>query len=166
MKHPRHVARVSSVAVVTAATIALLAGPAGATTQHFKDDETMPAAGAVFTCSDGDITVTGGTVTNTIEGTADANGVFHIAGTVTIHDITAEDAAGNDYTITGAARFGSKSVGSDPDDAQYIVAIDATHFVIHSAGGGVYATAQLVEHLSPNGKTLSFDFGQCQPPSD
>lgn len=166
MKRSQHFARVAAAAAATSAAVALLAGPAGATTQHFKDHETFDAAGAVFTCSNGDITVTGGTVTNAIEGTADAHGVFHVTGTITIHDITAQDAAGNAYTITGASWFGSKSVGSDPDTAQLIVATDTTDFVIHNATGGVYAKAQAVEHLSPNGKTISFDFGRCEPPSD
>jgi len=34
------------------------------------------------------------------------------------------------------------------------------------ADGGVYAKVQAVEHLSPNGKVVSFNFGSCEPPQD
>lgn len=152
-------------AITLATTVpALLAGSAGAQAQTFKDHESFDATGAIFACGTGDIAVTSGSVTNSIEATLDASGVFHITGTGTVHDVTAEDTAGNTYTITGAGWFGGKGIGTDPNTAQWIVFTDTADFVIHDASGRMYATVQAVEHLSPNGNILSFDFGSCEAP--
>jgi len=155
----------SALAAVTAAcAFGLLAGPAGAAATTFHDHETIPVAGDVFSCTGGDLTVTAGTITQVIEGVTDAQGKLHVTGTLVPHNVTLQDAAGNTYTISGASWFGFTS--SDPDGNDIVVATDTEHFVIHNAGGGVYAKVQAVEHLSPNGKVISFDFGSCATPED
>jgi hypothetical protein len=154
-------------AVLAAAAITLSGvGPAGAQTDHFKAHDIIDVAGDVFTCTSGDIIVTGGTITQFIEGTTDAQGIFHITGTIVPHDVTAADGAGNTYTISGAGWFGGKATGDPDQGGQLIVFTDTEHFVLHSADGAVYAKVQSVEHLSPNGKVISFDFGACEPPPD
>jgi glutamate dehydrogenase/leucine dehydrogenase len=153
--------------VLAAAAITLIGvGPAGAQTDHFKVHESIDVAGDVFTCASGDITVTGGMISQFVEGTVDAQGIFHITGTIVPHHVTAQDAAGNTYTISGAGWFGLKATGDPENGGMPIVATDTEHFVVHSADGAVYAKVQSVEHLSPNGKVISFDFGACQPPPD
>ncbi len=158
---------IGAVAAATAAATAVIGvGPAAAAAEHFKVHDSVDVAGAVFSCAGGDITVTGGTITEVVVGTTDAQGVFHITGTVVPHDVTAADAAGNTYTISGASWFGSTATGDPEAGGQIIVLTDTEHFVLHGADGGVYAKVQSVEHLSPNGNIISFDFGACEPPSD
>jgi hypothetical protein len=149
------------VGLAVAGTFGLLAGPAQAAASTFHMHESFPAAGGVFECVGGDLTVTAGTVDQVIQGAVDAQGIMHITGTITVHGVTLQDADGNTYTVSGAGWFGGKSAGDEP-----IVFTDTEFFVIHSADGGVYAKVQAVEHLSPNGKVISFNFGSCEPPQD
>ncbi len=149
------------VGLVAAGALAVGAGPASAAASTFHLHEVIPAAGGVFTCEGGDLTVTGGTIDQIIAGTTDSQGIFHITGTVVPHDVTLVDGAGNPYTASGAGWFGGKSAGDE-----IIVLTDTEFFVIHSADGGVYAKVQAVEHISPNGKVISFNFGTCEPPED
>lgn len=164
LKLTRLVTRVLAATAIAITVPAFLAAGAGAQAQTFKDHETFDAAGAVFACGTGNITVTGGSVTNSMEATLDASGVFHITGTGTVHAVTAEDALGHTYTITGAGWFGGKGIGTDPSTVQWIVFTDTADFVIHDATGAAYAKVQAVEHLSPNGDVISFDFGGCEAP--
>jgi hypothetical protein len=163
--------RVTGLSALAAATAAcafgLMAAPAGAAAMTFHDHETLPVAGDVFGCGNGDLTVTAGTISLVNQGTIDAQGIVHVTSTVVPHNVTLQDAAGNAYTISGADWFGGKFTG-DPDDPNSvpIVFTDTEHFVIHTADGGVYAKVQIVEHLSPNGKVISFDLGGCETPQD
>jgi hypothetical protein len=160
--------RITGLFAVAAATAAcafgMMAGPAGAAATTFHDHETIQVAGDVFQCVKGDLTVTAGTISLVNQGTVDAQGIFHVTSTVVPHNVGLQDAAGNGYTISGAGWFGGKFT-PDPDSAP-IVFTDTEHFVIHSASGGVYAKVQIVEHLSPNGKFISFDLGGCESPQD
>jgi len=163
--------RVTGLSALAAATAAcafgLMAAPAGAAAMTFHDHETLPVAGDVFPCGNGDLTVTAGTISLVNQGTIDAQGIVHVTSTVVPHNVTLQDAAGNAYTISGADWFGGTFTG-DPDDPNSvpIVVTDTEHFVIHTAEGGVYAKVQIVEHLSPNGKVISFDLGGCETPQD
>ncbi len=123
--------------------------------------ESSDAAGAVFTCGSNTIMVTGGTTDFVMHSGLDATGVFHFTGTITVHDITAEDADGNQYTITGASWFGGKGT----EDQQQIFT-DTEHFVIRGADGGVYGHAQIVEHFTADGSSFVADIGSCEPPAD
>ena len=149
------------VGFAAAGSLGLLAGPAQAAASTFHVHESFPAAGGAFECAGGDLTVTAGTVSQVVQGATDAQGILHITGTITIHGVTLQDAAGNGYTVSGAGWFGGKSAGDE-----MIVLTDTEFFVIHSADGGVYAKVQAVEHLSPNGKVISFNFASCEPPQD
>jgi hypothetical protein len=145
------------------AALALLASPAGAATPtqettHASFDPT----GAVFTCLKGDITVTGGTVDQVMHFGQDHRGVFHYTGTITVHNVTATDAAGNQYRISGASWFGGKALS----ETQPLVATETDHFVIRNVTGGVYAKVQVVDHFSLNGKTFRLDIGGCEEPQD
>jgi hypothetical protein len=151
-------------AAAAACAFGLTAGTAGAAAITFHDHETVPVAGDVFSCVGGDLTVTAGTISLVNQGAIDAQGKLHVTGTIVPHNVTLQDAAGNIYTISGADWFGFTS--SDPEGNDIVVATDTEHFVIHTASGGVYAKVQVVEHLSPNGKVVSFDFGSCEAPQD
>lgn len=157
----RKARRMALAGVVTAGAFALTAAPAQAAATTSHEHDTFPAAGSVFTCAGGDLVATAGTVDEVIQTAVDAQGVVHVTGTITTHDVTLQDAARNPYTLSGAAWFGLKLA-----DDQIVVTTDTAHFVIHNAAGGVYAKVQSVEHLSPNGKGFSFDFGTCEAPAD
>jgi len=164
MKASSKAAVIPALALAAAGAIGFAAGPAQAAAQTFSQRESLPAAGAVFTCQGGDLTAQTGTVNNVVHGTVDGQGIFHITGTITVHGVTLTDAADNMYTLSGASWFGGKS--TDPQGESTIVATDTEHFVIHNASGGVYAKVQIVEHFSPNGTSFTFDGGSCEPPQD
>lgn len=157
-------ARVAAATLVGGASLVLTATPglASSGTQTTTHDSFDPT-GAVFTCDTGDLTVQpGGTVDQVMHFGQDNTGVFHYTGTITVHDITVTDSAGNLYSITGSTWFGGKAVS----ETENLVATDTDHFVIRSASGGVYDKVQIVDHFTLNGRSFSFDFAGCQTPQD
>ena len=159
-------ARIAVAAAGVAAAIGFWAAPAGASASSSTEHTSFPAAGAVFACQGGDLTVTGGTVYEVFHTSQDAQGITHVTGTITPRQVTLTDAAGNAYTLSGASWFGAKG----PSETDIVVSTDTEHFVIHTASGGVYAKVQVIEHLNitPSGKVnvKSFNLGSCQPPQD
>lgn len=147
---------VSALGAIGLAAGAAVAAPALNDTQHLTEDVT----GQVFTCAGGDLTIDSGSISIVQHENVDGQGIFHITATITPQDVVLSDAAGNRYSISGAQWFGGKAVSEDTP----ILFTDTEHFVIHSAGGGVYAKVQSVSHFSQNGASFSFDKGSCQPP--
>lgn len=158
--------RTAVAAAGAAAAIGLWAAPAGASASSTTGHTSFDPRGAVFTCQGGDLTVTGGTVYEVFHINQDAQGIFHITGTITPRHVTLTDASGNAYTLSGAQWFGFKTTPNN----DILVATDTEHFVIHPASGGVYAKVQVMEHLNitPSGKVnlKSFNLGSCQTPSE
>jgi hypothetical protein len=159
-------ARMAVAAAGVAAAIGFWAAPAGASATSSTEHSSFPAAGAVFACLGGDLTVTGGTVYMVLHSNTDAQGITHFTGTITPRQVRLTDAAGNTYTLSGASWFGGKG----PSETDIVVSTDTEHFVIHTASGGVYAKVQAIEHfnITPSGKVnvKSFNLGGCQPPQD
>jgi len=159
-------ARIAVAAAGVAAAIGFWAAPAGASATSSTEHTSFPAAGAVFACQGGDLTVTGGTVYEVFHINQDAQGIIHVTGTITPRQVTLTDASGNTYTLSGASWFGAKGTS----ETDIVVSTDTEHFVIHTASGGVYAKVQAIEHLNitPSGKVnvKSFNLGGCQPPQD
>lgn len=149
---------------VAACTFGLPAAPAQAAAAPSHQRTSFPAAGAVFDCAGGQLTVTEGTIYMLEQSVVDAQGVLHITGTVTVHGVKLQDADQNAYTLSGASSFAVKSVGA-PEEGGVLVATDTTTFVIRHAHGGVFGKVRTFEHLSPNGKVISFDFGACEAPT-
>lgn len=148
-------------AVSAVCAMGALTSPANAAAQTFKDHESFDVSGAVFPCQGGDLTVTAGSISQTVEGVQDGQGTFHITGTLVPHGVTLTDGT-NTYSVSGADWFGGKSL--DPDGNLIIVSTDTSHFVIRNASGGVYAMVQITEHMSAN-NTFVFDRGQCETPN-
>lgn len=150
-------------AAVLATALCAIATPALASGMTLTSHATVPATGLPFACVGGNtLTATGGTLDMVNHANQDAQGVYHVTGTVTPHGVTLQDGSGNVYTLSGAGWFGGKA--TDPAGMTMIVGGDTEHFVIRDSQGGVYAKVQMVMHVSPNGDSFVFDRGTCEPP--
>lgn len=140
---------------------AVAAGSAGAAAQTESFHATQDVTGDVFTCAAplGDLTVASGSVAMSQHYTIDAQGIFHLTGTLVPHDVTLVDGNGASYTISGASWFGGKSL----DENNPLLFTETDHFVLHDATGGVAGKVQLVSHTSP-GSSFVFDKGSCEQP--
>jgi hypothetical protein len=152
--HRRAVAAAVSVGGALAAIVSF-AGPANAAAQH----SSFPVAGMQLVCTNTTYTLTGGSVKAVFNETTSANGSVHVTGTDTASHITAVDPAGNTYRVVGADWFG----GTFPA-GQGGTFTDTNEFQVIAANGGMVDSVRVIEHLSPNGKSISFDFGTCAPP--
>jgi hypothetical protein len=156
-------ARIAVAAAGVTAAIGFWVAPAAASATSSTQRTSIDPTGDVFVCRGGDLTVTGGTVDELFHVNQDAQGVFHITGTSTPHNVTLTDASGNTYTLSGAGWFGAKGTS----ETDILVATDTEHLVIHTASGGVYAKLQAIQHfnITPTGQVnmVSFNFGSCQP---
>jgi len=156
--------RTASVAVLfatsTACALGALTSPASASVTTFRERISFDPTGMVFSCQSADLTVTGGIVTESLEGVQDAQGTTHLTYTIVPHDATLTDGT-NTYRLSGSSPSAA-TIG--PDGA--VVVTDPTHFVIRDSSGGVYRVVQVVAHLSPNGHSFVFDRGSCETPSD
>jgi hypothetical protein len=150
-------------AVVAAAgvvgAVALTGGPASA---DAATHTSFPAAGAVFSCSDTSYTAVSGTVKFVYQENQSASGIFEVTGTITPTGVTLQDAAGNLYKLSGAGWFGG-TFNPATNTGQFT---DTEKFQIIDLGGGVVGTVNIVEHMSPNGKIIDFNFGNCTPPPE
>jgi hypothetical protein len=141
---------------VMTAALAILATPsyAGNPAQHTTSDPT----GAVFSCANGDLTVTGGVVDETSRFATGADGTLHIMYTITPHEVTAQDARGRSYTITGASHTTAVIVGDE-----LRLATDSSHFVIRGRDG-VYGYVSLVDHYNATSRSFTMALGDCIAP--
>lgn len=150
-------AAVAGMAAVVVFAGAALAGPTGGTaTQHWSWDP----AGSVFTCGTTDVTVTGGTIDQVMHATQDAREATHVTIGLTMHEVTATDAAGNDYVITGASHTTAITTAQSLQQVN-----DSSHFVIRGAAG-VLGHVQLVDHYDADARSFTLDFGGCQAPQN
>lgn len=141
--------------VITAAlVISVTPAYAGNSAQHTTFDPT----GDVFSCAEGDLTVTGGVVDETFRFATGADATLHINYTITPHQVTATDASGTPYTITGASHTAGLIVG----DALRLVT-DSSHFVIRGPDG-VYGYVSLVDHYNLTSRSFTMTLGDCTAP--
>jgi hypothetical protein len=150
------------VAVVGAGAIAAVALGAGPAAAAAATHDSFPAAGAVFSCGSTEYTAVTGTVKFVYQENQSASGVLEFTGTITPIGVTLTDSAGNVYKLAGAGWFGGTF--NPITNTQQLT--DTEKFQIIASGGGVVGTVNTVEHLSPNGKIIDFDFGNCTPPED
>jgi hypothetical protein len=146
-----------AMAMVTAVP-AFAAGNAGST-----QVATFDATGATFPCSTGvTYTVLGGSVRSIFHDSIDAAGGEHVTGTISPTGVTLSDGTTSTvYRLAGASWFG----GSFLPNGQF-VATDTAFFNILGPTGGPVAKVAAIEHMSSGGSNFSFNFGQCQAPSD
>lgn len=148
--------RTAGAGLVMTAALAMGATPSYAenSTQHSTFDPT----GAVFSCANGDLSVTGGVIDETSRFATGGDGTLHITYTLTPHDVTAEDARGTSYKITGASHTTADIVG---DELRRVT--DSSHFVI-SGPDGIYGYVSLVDHYSATSRSFTMTLGDCIPP--
>jgi hypothetical protein len=140
--------------LVTAASAGVAA--AGTTvTQHGS----FPATGATITCGPTVLTPTAGVIDVVFHENEDGAGRYHYAGTDTAHGVTLLDADGRSYRLEGASSFSGTS--RDAEGLDNVVTTDGQEFTITSAGGGRFGKVDIVNHLSPNGRVRTVDFGTC-----
>ena len=149
---------------IAASVVALGAGvsAANASAQTFHGKDSFDPTGDVFTCSAGDLTVTGGIVNETFAGVQDNTGTYHFTDTIVPKGVTLTDGA-NTYYLSGTSWFGQSS--DDPSGDTVLVTTTTDHFVIRDATGGVYAKVSVVEHMSPDGGSFVKDSGACEEPA-
>src|SRR4051794_1311090 len=130
-----HRIRVIAAGISTIGMVALGMGTATAAGTSTTTHDSFPVTGAGFTCAapTGDITARSGTLDSVFHISTDAQGILHITGTDTPHNVTLQDAAGNWYTLSGAAWFGGKATSLDADP---LVATDTEHFVLRNVSTG------------------------------
>jgi len=151
-------------ALIAAAAIGgvfLAAAPALASNAGTTVRMSVPLAdaGLTVTCGTTVLTGTGGTASLVSHQSTDARGIFHVTGTGTVTQGTLQDTAGNIYSISGAIWFGGSTTNPDANEA--IVFTSTDKLVIRTATGGVFGMVNVIEHISPDGKFFSFDFGNC-----
>jgi hypothetical protein len=123
---------------------------------HFTEDVT----GDVFVCGARTYTVVSGTLSVVIHEGESASGNLNFTGTLTPHNVVAEDAAGNTYSIRGAVWFGGTFNAQQGTEQGTFTA----KLQIVARGGGTVDSVNVVGHFSPNGKEFFLDFGTCVLP--
>jgi hypothetical protein len=151
----RFIALSATGAVLVAAAFAGSASAATSVTWH----DSFPAAGATFTCGSSVLTSVTGVIDTVMHENADGRGLYHYSGTDTAHGVTVVDADGATYRLEGASSFSGTS--RDAEGLDNVVTTDGQEFTITSAGGGRFGKVDIVNHLSPNGRVRTVDFGTC-----
>jgi hypothetical protein len=160
-----HAIRLAAVAALMLALGAWLVAPATAAPTT-TDVQKLDVTGAVFTCEGGvTYTVVSGDAVFLIHESTDANGGYHITGTIAPSNVTLLGSDGQTYRLAGAAWFGGNFSGSGGDFT------DTEFFNIIDQSGGVVAKVSIVSHITvaPDG-TVTVEFeknrGTCEPPED
>jgi predicted signal transduction protein with EAL and GGDEF domain len=139
------------------AVFAVAAGPVFAA----ADIGGFPAAGAVFTCGSTQYTATSGFVKTIMNETTTPSGNMSITGTLVPMDVTLTGPNGETYSLQGASWFG----GLYNSQTGTLLQTETDMFTITSPSTGVVGSVNMVAHMSPDGSTISFNFGTCTPPA-
>lgn len=156
-------ARVKALALTAAATAVVSVGAwqvraaPGATTD-------VPAAGVGVQCVVGNLpvtyTATGGSIHIVNQSHADANGLMHFTGTVSLQNVTATDGTTSVvYQIVGASWFGGN--GTSPATAT-VRSVDELNVI---GPGGKVASVHAHLTFNPDGSVEGAVLGDCMPPA-
>jgi hypothetical protein len=151
-----------SVALFVTAAVALGAAGAAAGSGpavHF----TEPVVGDVIPCEGGlTLTATSGELKGVIHEGTSASGNMNITGTLVPTDVVLLGSDGNTYHAAGAIWFGG-AFNAQQGTGTFTF---TEHIAFVGPGGGLVGTIHITEHVSPNGKEVSVDFGTCEEPED
>ena len=142
-----------------AATLAFAAAAAAGPAVHFTES----VVGDVIPCESGlTLTAVSGEFRGvTHEGTS-ASGNVNFTGTLVPMNIVLVGSDGNTNRPAGAVWFGgtfNAQQGTEP-------CAFTEHFAFVGGSGGLVGTIHITEHVSPNGKEFSLDFGTCEDPGE
>ncbi len=144
--------------------LGVVAGPVSASQPAFHSMEDV--TGEVFTCTSTSYTITSGSIKIIIHEGESETGNLNFTGTVTPVDVVAEDPAGNEVAIVGAAWFGGTvNVSRETEqfwDTEKLQVIDQSGGTIDSVNTTFFI--QFVNGEPTNVK--DFDFGTCATPEE
>jgi hypothetical protein len=148
------------VALLAAAATALVmvtAAIASSPAVHFSES----VVGDVITCEGGfTLTAVSGEFKGVIHEGESASGNLNFTGTLVPKNVVLLGSDGNTYRATGAIWFGGAFNAQQGTETFTFT----EHIVFVGPGGGVVGTLHITEHISPNGKEVSLDFGTCEDP--
>jgi hypothetical protein len=152
--------KVISLLVGFAATLAFAAGAAASgPAVHFSE----PVVGDVIPCEGGfTLTAVSGSLQGVIHEGTSASGNVNFTGTLVPKNVVLVGSDGNTYRAAGAIWFGG-AFNAQTGTGTFTF---TEHIVFVGPGGGLVGTIHITEHVSPNGKEVSVNFGTCQDPGE
>lgn len=143
-----------------AAAIPVLAGLTGtaAAADNAAHAETVPIAGASFTCAGTTLTAVEGTITFAYHLTTAADGSVRDNGRGTPHQATLADPSGNLYRLVGAFSYTDTY---DPATGAVISGTVSDQFTVVDAAGALLGRVGIIEHLDRDGTIRDVQFGTC-----
>ena len=154
---------IKAILAIFAATVAALLPAAAAAGSgpavHFSES----VAGDVIPC-DGGLTLTAisGSLEGVIHEGTSASGNTNVTGTLVPRDVVLAGSDGNTYRAAGAIWFGGAFNTQRGTDTFTFT----EHIAFVGSGGGLVGAIHITEHVSPNGKSVSLDLGDCQDPDN
>jgi hypothetical protein len=146
--------------------LAALAGTATAGASSSWQTQTLPIAGASFTCAGTTLTAPGGTdgtITFAYHLTTAADGSVRDNGRGTPHDAVLEDPSHNRYSLVGSFSFTDTY---DPATGATIAGTVSDQFTVVDATGGLLGRVGVLEHLDRDGALRDVQFGDCTDNND
>jgi hypothetical protein len=144
-------------ALGTATLAFAAAAPANGPAVHFTES----VVGDVIPCEGGlTLTAVSGAFKGVIHEGASASGNMNFTGTLVPKNVVLAGSDGNTYRASGAIWFGGAFNAQQGTETFTFT----EHLVFVGAGGGLVGTIHITEHISPNGKQVSLDFGTCEDP--
>jgi hypothetical protein len=153
--------RTLTTAAAVIPTLAALAGTAAAGADDTWQRQTLPIAGASFTCAGTTLTApdgTDGTITFAYHLTTAADGSVRDNGRGTPNDATLDDPDGNVYRLVGAFSFTDTY---DPATGDAIAGTVSDQFTVVDATGGLVGRVGTLEHLDRDGTLRDLQLGDC-----
>jgi len=153
-------------ALTTAAVvIPAFTGLAGTATAADNTDQaqTVPIAGASFTCAGTTLTAIDGTITFAYHLTTAADGSVRDNGRGTPHHATLTDPSGQLYRLVGAFSFTDTY---DPATGDIIAGTGSDEFTVVNAAGALVGRVGVLEHINRDGSLRDVQFGTCTDNND
>ena len=125
--------------------------------------QTVPIAGASFTCGDTTLTAVDGTITFAYHLTTAADGTLRDNGRGTPHHAVLSDPSGNLYRLVGGFAYTDTY---DPATEATIAGTVSDQFTILDAAGGLVGRVGVLEHLDRDGNIRDMQFGTCTDNND
>ncbi|HSK15010.1 MAG TPA: hypothetical protein VK915_02475 [Gaiellaceae bacterium] len=145
--------------VCVAALVFAAAAAANGPAVHFSES----VVGDMIPCEDGfTLTAISGSLKGVIHEGTSASGNTNFTGTLVPKNVLLVGSDGMTYRAAGAIWFG----GAFNAQAGTETFTFTEHIVFVGPAGGLVGTIHITEHVSPNGKEVSLEFGTCEDPGE